>query len=244
MNSYDNQFNHPQYGSAAELQSATDMRSYVSRVMRRVYGKMCLGLLVTTLASLCLLASPATLEAIFASKVIYFGLIIAELGVVIALSGAINRLSSTAATVLFYLYAILNGVTLTSVFFVYTVNSIALTFGITTAVFGAMTIYGYVTRQDLTKLGTYLFMALIGIIIASIVNIFLASSALDWCITIVGVIVFVGLTAWDTQKITQWAAQSDPTQAGKLATMGALSLYLDFVNLFLYLLRIFGQRND
>ena len=163
----------------------------------------------------------------------------------VVLSGAINRLSSATATALFYAYSVLNGIVLSSIFLIYSINAIALTFGITSAVFAAMTIFGYVTRQDLTKLGTFLFMALLGLIVASIVNLFMASSALEWGISVAGVLIFVGLTAWDTQKIKQWAMESDPTQTGKLATMGALSLYLDFINLFLYLLRIFGgSRNS
>ncbi len=245
MNIYGNSFNQAQFGSAAELESAVSMRSYVSRIMRRVYLKMFLGLLVTTLSALCLLASPAAFETIFSSKIISFGLLIAELAVVVVLSGAINRLSSATATALFYAYSVLNGIVLSSIFAIYSIHAIALTFGITSAVFAAMTIFGYVTRQDLTKLGTFLFMALIGLIVASIVNLFMASSALEWGISVAGVLIFVGLTAWDTQKIKQWAMESDPTQTGKLATIGALSLYLDFINLFLYLLRIFGgSRNS
>ncbi len=244
MNIFGNQFNQG-YGSVAQLESAASMRTYVSRIMRRVYLKMFLGLLVTTLSALCLLAMPEVFTTIFSSRAITFGLLIAELAVVVVLSGAINRLSQLAASALFYGYSILNGIVLSSIFVVYSIDAIALTFGITSAVFGAMTIFGYVTRQDLTKMGTFLFMALIGLIVASIVNIFMVSSALDWCISVVGVLVFVGLTAWDTQKIKQWAMESDPTQTGKLATMGALSLYLDFINLFLYLLRIFGgNRNN
>ncbi len=230
--------------SAAVFEDELTMSSYVSRVMRRVYVKMFLGLLVTALSALMLVGNEALFAAIFSSKVIYFGLIIAELAVVFVLSGAINRLSTTTATILFYLYSVLNGVVLSAIFVVFAPESIVLTFGITAGVFAAMSIFGFVTRQDLTNMGTFLFMALIGLIVASIVNVFMGSSALDWCISLAGVAIFIGLTAWDTQKIKQWAMESDPSQVGKLATMGALSLYLDFINLFIYLLRIFGSNRS
>jgi FtsH-binding integral membrane protein len=147
------------------------------------------------------------------------------------------------STLLFYVYAIVNGAVLSIIFLVYTMSSIALTFFITAGVFGAMSIYGYFTNRDLTKIGSFLFMALIGLIICTVVNIFLKSTAMDWLISFVGVAIFIGLTAWDTQKIKQWAAMSDGNSAGKVATMGALSLYLDFINIFLYLLRFFGRSN-
>ena len=147
------------------------------------------------------------------------------------------------ATALFYAYAILNGVTLSPIFFVYTSSSIALTFFVTSGVFLAMSIYGYTTKRDLTKLGSFLIMALIGLIICSIVNIFWANSTMDWIISFAGVIIFIGLTAWDTQKIKEMAQETDEMNAGKLATIGALSLYLDFINLFLYLLRFLGSRD-
>lgn len=225
---------------AAVFEDELTMRSYTSRIMRRVYVKMFLGLLVTALSALMLASSEALFAAVFSSKVIFFGLIIAELAVVFVLSGAINRISAATATILFYLYSVLNGVVLSSIFYNYSSDAVMLTFGITSAVFAAMSIFGFVTKQDLTKMGTFLFMALIGLIVASIVNVFLGSSALDWGISLAGVAIFIGLTAWDTQKIKQWAMESDPSQVGKLATLGALSLYLDFINLFLYLLRIFG----
>ena len=229
---------------AAVFEDELTMSSYVSRVMRRVYVKMFLGLLVTALSALMLAGNEALFSAIFSNKVIFFGLIIAELAVVIVLSGAINRLSNATATILFSLYSVLNGVELSSILFVFSPDSIVLTFGITAAVFAAMSIFGFVTRQDLTKMGTFLFMALIGLIVASIVNVFMGSSTLNWCISLAGVAIFIGLTAWDTQKIKQWAMESDPSQVGKLATMGALSLYLDFINLFIYLLRIFGSNRS
>ena len=148
----------------------------------------------------------------------------------------LNKLSTTTATLLFYLYAVLNGVVFSSIFVVYDLGSIAYTFFITAGVFGAMSVYGMVTKNDI--------MGLFGLIIASVVNIFVASSTLDWIISLFGVALFIGLTAWDTQKIKNAAYVTDPSQTGKLATIGALSLYLDFINLFLYLLRIFGGRSN
>ena len=156
----------------------------------------------------------------------------------------LNKLSTTTATLLFYLYAVLNGVVFSSIFVVYDLGSIAYTFFITAGVFGAMSVYGMVTKNDMTKFGSYCIMGLFGLIIASIVNIFVASSTLDWIISLFGVALFIGLTAWDTQKIKNVAYVTDPSQTGKLATIGALSLYLDFINLFLYLLRIFGGRSN
>ncbi len=231
------------YASATQAQGAQSLQAYVAQVMRRVFGKMFLGLLITALTALFVASSETMLTLIFSSKIVFFGLIIAELGLVFAISGAINKLSSTTATLLFYLYAVINGATLSSIFIVYSMNVIALTFAVTSLTFGAMALYGYITRQDLSRMGSILFMGLIGLIIASIVNVFLGSSALEWIVSILGVVIFTGLTAWDVQKIKQMASMTDTSMVGKVATMGALSLYLDFVNLFLYLLRIFGRNN-
>ena len=173
-----------------------------------------------------------------------FALFGVEILLVIAISGAINRLSSAAATALFFLFAVVNGLALSPIFIAYTATSIAKTFFITAGTFGAMSIYGYFTSNDLSKMGSILIMALFGLIIASIVNIFVGSDSLGWIISIVGVLIFVGLTAWDTQKIKNMAAMSPAGSEGRLATIGALSLYLDFINLFLYLLRFFGASRD
>lgn len=233
----------PGYATASQAQESMSLQSYVAKVMRRVYGKMFLGLLITALVSLFVASSEAMLSFIFSSKIVFFGLIIAELGLVFAISGAINKLSSFTATLLFYLYAVVNGATLSVIFLAYSWSAIALTFAVTSLTFGAMSAFGYLTRSDLSKMGSILFMGLIGLIIATIVNIFLASSALDWIISFLGVIIFTGLTAWDTQKIKTMAMMTDPSMAGKVATLGALTLYLDFVNLFLYLLRFLGRNN-
>ncbi len=225
---------------AAPYQSEWSLSTYMSQVMRKVYVKMTLGLLVTALVSLFLWMNPNILMSLSG---FLLPLIIVELGLVFVLSLAINKLNPAVATALFYAYAVLNGVTLSPIFFVYTSSSIALTFFVTSGVFLAMSIYGYTTKRDLTKLGSFLIMALIGLIICSIVNIFWANSTMDWIISFAGVIIFIGLTAWDTQKIKEMAQETDEMNAGKLATIGALSLYLDFINLFLYLLRFLGSRD-
>ena len=215
-------------------------------LMRKVFVWMTLALAITGLTAYGVATSPALLSLIFSSKVTFFGLIIAEFALVFAISGAINRLSLSTATLLFILYSVVNGATLSTIFFTFSVATIGKVFFITAGTFGAMALVGYTTKTDLTSMGKLLFMALLGIIIASVVNIFVASSGLDLILSYVGVLVFVGLTAYDTQKIKQMC-QSAP-DAGestqKLALIGALSLYLDFINLFLYLLRIFGNNRD
>lgn len=237
-----NYYNNVPY-SAAQVENELTLQKYVAAVMRRVYGKMTLGLLTTAVVSFLILSSSTLLQLIFSSKIVFWVLALAELGVVIYLSARIEKLSTATASALFYVYSMLNGVVLAPIFFVYTGASIALTFAITAGTFGAMCIFGYVTKQDLSKIGAILFMALIGLILATVVNLFVGSDTLSMVISWVGVLIFVGLTAWDTQKIKKWAAMSDQSMVGKVATMGALSLYLDFINLFLYLLRIFGRDN-
>ncbi len=233
----------PQATQAVSQQSEWALSTYMSQVMRKVYVKMFLGLLVTALTSYIVLTNQTILMTLLQSRALLIGLCVGELALVFALSMAINKLNPVVATIMFYAYAVLNGVTLTPIFLVYTMSSIALTFFVTAGVFLAMSIYGYTTKSDLTKFGTYMVMALIGLIVCSIINIFWANSVMDWIISFAGVAIFVGLTAWDTQKIKQMAQETDEANAGKLATIGALSLYLDFINLFLYLLRFLGNRN-
>ena len=215
-------------------------------LMRKVFVWMTLALAITGLTAYGVATSPTILSLIFSSKVTFFGLIIAEFALVFAISGAINRMSLSTATMLFILYSVINGATLSSIFLTFSVATISKVFFITAGTFGAMALVGYTTKTDLTSMGKLLFMALLGIIIASVVNMFVGSSGLDLILSYVGVLVFVGLTAYDTQKIKQMC-QSAP-DAGestqKLALIGALSLYLDFINLFLYLLRIFGNNRD
>lgn len=215
-----------------------------SSVMKRVYFKMTLGLLVTALISLFCAGSQSYMTFMLTHQWFYWGLFLAELGIVFGVTGAINKMSSATATLLFYAFAAINGMALAPIFLIYTATSIAKTFFICAGTFGAMSVYGYFTTQDLTKWGNLLFYALIGLIIASLVNLFTKSSSLDWIISICGVLIFVGLTAWDTQKIKRMAEYTPSDRLGHLATLGALSLYLDFINLFLYLLRFFGSQRD
>ena len=212
-----------------------------NKVMRRVYVKMLVAMLVTAATSMYVSSNEAILQLIFGNSFITIGLVISQIAVVLVLSGRLNKLSITSATLLFYLYSVLTGVVFSSILLLYTATSVGMTFLITAGVFAAMSIYGFTTSNDLTKFGSIMFMALIGLIICSVVNIFLKSSGMEWIISLAGVAIFIGLTAWDTQKIKNAAMYAtDGTSAEKLATFGALSLYLDFVNLFLYLLRFFG----
>ncbi len=212
--------------------------------VRRVYAWMFLGLALTSVASLFTAASPSLLRAIFGNRLVFYALVFGELGLVIAISGAINRLSAGAATGLFLLYSALNGVTLASIFLVYTGGSIAATFFVSAATFGAMSLYGYLTKRDLTSWGSFLFMGLVGVVIASLVNMFLHSPMVAWVASVCGVIVFVGLTAYDTQKIKALGAAGfgDEQAHRKASILGALTLYLDFINIFLMLLNLFGRR--
>jgi uncharacterized protein len=214
-------------------------------VMNRVYAWMTAGLLVTGAVSSFVAGSNALVSLIFGNPIIFFGLFIVQIVAVIGLSAGINRLSPAVATAIFMGYAALNGLTMAAIFLAYTQASIASTFFVTAGTFGAMSLYGYTTKRDLSGIGHFAIMALIGLLIASVVNIFLQSSALYWILTYAGVLIFVALTAWDTQKIKQLATQvNDETSAGRVAVMGALTLYLDFINLFIYLLRILGVRRD
>ena len=240
MNNYPPQYNAQSYQQAWGGQS---LSAHVSSVMKSVYVKMTLALVVTAFVSLFCAGSTSYLRFMISNSWFYWVLAIAEFGIVFGVSAGINKLSSATAALLFYVFAIINGMLLAPVFLVYTGASIAKTFFITAGTFGAMSVYGYFTDRDLSRMGSILFMALIGLIIASIVNIFAASSTLDWIISGIGVLIFVGLTAWDTQQIKNMAQQMPAASAGRLATLGALNLYLDFINLFLYLLRFFGDRD-
>ena len=209
-------------------------------LIRQVYAWMGVGLAITAFMALATLSSPGMLSAVLGNKLVFYGLMIGELALVFTLSGAINRLSEATATLIFIAYSALNGITLSVVALVYTANSIASTFVITAGMFGAMSVYGYMTKRDLTSWGSFLFMGLIGVVIASVVNIFVGSSAVSWVVSGIGVLVFTGLTAYDTWKIKELAAQG--TEGRKPAILGALTLYLDFINLFLMLLRFTGNR--
>ena len=220
----------------------------VSAVMKNVYVKMFLGLLLTALVAwgVAATANSDTSFLVYMAqhRWVYWGLAIPELGLVLWISARLQKMSSAMATGLFFLFAVVNGLTFSMIFVVYNIAAIFKTFLITAGVFGAMSVYGYFTTRDLTKIGTFLYMALFGMLILIVVNIFWANSTLEWIVSAAGVLIFIGLTAWDTQRIKQMA-YADPSMAdGRLATLGALSLYLDFINLFLYLLRFFGGNRD
>ena len=214
--------------------------------LAKVFNWMAIGLGLTGLAAFLTANSQTALQFIFGNKMVFYGLIFGELGLVFYLSSRIQRISAQAATGLFIAYSILNGVTLSAILLLYTMTSVAATFFVTAGMFGAMAVYGFVTKKDLSSWGSFLFMGLIGIIIASVVNIFLGSSMMSWMISGIGVIIFTGLTAYDVQQITRMGAQGimDGGEAAirKGAIMGALKLYLDFINLFLMLLRFMGDR--
>lgn len=232
-----------QYANYPAQNGSATIQSMVSKAMKAVYLKMTIALVVTGLVAFFCAGSREYIEFLANNRWFMWALLIGELGMVIGISAGINKLSGPTASGLFYLFAVVNGMMLSTIFLAYTGASIAKTFFITAGTFGAMSIFGYTTGQDLSKIGNILFMALIGLIIASVVNIFAQSTTLDWIVSIAGVIIFVGLTAWDTQQIKNMAAMMPASQVGRLSTLGALSLYLDFINLFLYLLRIFGNRD-
>lgn len=212
-------------------------------LISRVYLWMTAGLTVTGATAAITSTTPALLNLVFGNPLVMILLIVATFGIVIGISVAIERLTATQATALFLVYAALNGVMLTSVLLTYTQASIFLTFFITAGTFGVMSLYGYVTKRDLTAVGNLAFMALLGVILGSLVNFFLRNEAIYWLLTYVGVAVFVGLIAYDTQKIKRILAQGlEGDAAGRAVILGALTLYLDFLNLFLNLLRIFGRR--
>lgn len=210
----------------------------------KVYNWMAFALLATGLIAYFTATSEQMTNFIFSSKLVFYGLLIGELLLVVYLTRSIEKLSQNAAMTVFMLYAVLNGLTMSVIFLIYTSGSIATTFFVTAGTFAAMSIYGYTTKKDLTSIGNIAMMALIGIIIASIVNIFLKSDMMSYIITYLGVAIFVGLTAYDTQKLKEIGARGFENQEGmeKSAIIGALTLYLDFINLFLFLLRIFGSR--
>lgn len=214
-------------------------------LFRNVYIWMSMALAITGLVAMYMAKTLTLLQFIMSSSFGLWGLLIAELGLVWYLSARIQKISFTTATVLFILYSILNGATLSAIFLVYTASSIASTFFITAGTFAATGIYGYVTKKDLSSLGSLCIMGVIGLIIATIANLFFESDTLTLAISYVGVAIFVGLTAYDTQKIKRLLINSDMEvneETQKIALLGALTLYLDFINLFLYLLRIMGDR--
>ena len=226
----------------------TQVQVRVNSFVRSVYNWMAIGLGLTGVVAYSVANLPEVRNIIFGSGVIFFGLIIAQLALVFFLSARIHRMQAGTATMLFVLYSALNGATLSSIFLAYAQSSITSTFFVCSATFVACSVYGWTTRRDLTSMGGFLTMGLIGIVIASLVNIFIQSNAVSTVVSYIGVLVFVGLTAYDTQDIKNMAmAQPSDLDAGavrKGAILGALKLYLDFINLFLMLLRIFGSGRD
>jgi hypothetical protein len=232
------------------MESAVKTRAevLVSDYVRSVYNWMGIGLAVTGFVAYYVSTSESLLRMIFGNPLLLIVLIVAELGLVFGIAGMVNRMSAGTATALFVVYSGLNGVTLSSIFLIYAQASIVSTFFICAATFIACSVYGWTTKKDLTSLGGFMMMGLVGIVIASLVNLFLQSSSVSAIVSYIGVFVFIGLTAYDTQKIKNMAmtqpANLDGAVIRKGAILGALSLYLDFINLFLMLLSIFGQRRD
>lgn len=217
-------------------------------LLRSVYNRMMIGLFISGAVAYIAAESIAVQQFLFGNGVMVWVLFLAEIGLVFAISGGIRSMSSSTASTLFLLFSLINGLSLSAIFLIYTSSSIAGTFFITGLTFGATSYYGKVTKSDLTSWGKYLFMGLIGIIIASVANMFMHSSSINWIISYLGVAIFVGLSAYDTQKIRilgdQMNVGEDDEQFKRLVVLGALTLYLDFINLFLMLLRFFGNRRD
>lgn len=232
---YNNQTTPPSFYDSGAVTRQTNA------VMKRVYVRMFIGLLVSAFCALGVASSPAALSFFFGNQLMFWGMLIAMLVMAFVIPARLTKMSTGAVLSCFIAYSALMGCWLAPIFLVYKLGTIVYTLFITAGTFGAMSVYGFFTKTDLSKMGSYLMMALFGLLIAMVVNIFVASSTFDWIISIVGVLLFVGLTAWDTQQVKQLSAMNlDPAMADKLATMGAMNLYLDFINLFLFLLRILG----
>ena len=239
-----NDFDNTAFGRINEKELGLEKNTTMSVLMRKVYTWMAMALVITGICAYGVANSPALLSLIYGSSMTIVILCIAEFGLVVWLSARIGKMSLTTATMMFIIYSVLNGVTLSFIFLAYTQASIAKVFFITAGTFGLMALVGHTTKVDLSKMGGILLMALIGVIIASVVNIFIKSTGFDFILSIITVLIFVGLTAYDTQKIKEMLLMASDTRetAQKVALMGALSLYLDFINLFIHLLRIFGKR--
>lgn len=221
-----------------------DLSRDTSALMTKVYGWMTLALSITGIIAFLVAMTSTLAITIATNKILFYGMIIAELGCVIYLSARIHKMSFSTALLVFLAYSVLNGLTLSVIFFAYTATSLASTFFITSGTFGIMSLYGYTTKKDLSGIGQIAIMALVGLIIASIVNFFMPSSTLNLIISYAGVLIFIALTAYDTQKIKMMSYQVEAGSEAekKVGIMGALTLYLDFINLFLFILRILGDR--
>ena len=234
------------FNFAMQINTNDRTASVVAEFMRHVYSWMTVGVLVTAFTAIGVACSPSMMRGIFGSAAVPIILIVAQLVIVIALSAAIHKMSAFMATAIFVLYSVLMGLTLSIIFDAYP-SSAAKAFFASAGMFLALSVYGTVTKKNLTGMGTFLFMGLIGIIIASIVNLFIGSTFMDFVISVCGVIVFTGLTAYDTQKLCEFGSAApleDGTAVRRGAILGALELYLDFINLFLMLLRLFGANRD
>jgi uncharacterized protein len=216
----------------------------VTAFLRKVYGWMFVGLGVTGAVAVGVASSPTLVQTIFSNRILFFGLILAELGMVFYLSARVDKMAPSTASAVFLVYSALNGATLSFIFLAYTGASIATTFFVAAGMFGALALYGTTTKRSLAGVGQFVFMGLIGLILASVVGFFWHNAALQFAISVVGVIVFTGLTAWDAQRLKAMALAVPEGRVGSYAVVGALSLYLDFINLFLFLLRFLGNRRS
>ena len=234
----------PRIGTSSLPMSPDAAAERVTAFLRKVYGWMSVGLAITALVALQVADSPAIVRSLVSNQFLFFGLILAELGLVFFLSARADRIAPGTATALFVTYAALNGVTLSFVLLAYTGESVASTFMVTAGMFGAMALFGSTTKRSLAGFGQFLYMGLIGLVLASLVGIFWHNDALQFLISAVGVLVFTGLAAWDAQRMKQMALAVPEGQAGSFAIVGALALYLDFINLFLFLLRFLGGRRE
>ncbi len=218
-----------------------EVATQINAVMKRVYVRMFIGLLISAFCALGVASSQTALNIFIGNRIIFWGMFIALFVMAWVIPARLQKMSPGSVLLCFVVFSALMGTTLAPIFLVYKIGTIVYTLFITAGMFGAMSVYGFFTKRNLTGMGTYLFMGLIGLLIAMLVNAFLANNTMEWIISIVGVLLFTGLTAWDTQTIKHMAAaDTNPAMADKIATMGALSLYLDFINLFLFLLRLLG----
>ena len=217
------------------------VQTQTNAIMKKVYVRMFIGLLISAFVALGISTSPSALQFFFGNQIVFWGMLIAMLVMAFVIPARLYKMQSGTVLLLFCIFSALMGAWLAPIFVVYNIGTIVYTLFITAGTFGAMSVYGYFTKTNLDRIGSYLMMALFGLIILMIVNIFARSSAIEWVVSIVGLLIFIGLTAYDTQQVKRLAAANlDPHLADKLATMGAMNLYLDFINLFLFLLRIFG----
>lgn len=231
-------------GLPTSFESQSLARERITSFLRGVYGWMCVGLAVTAGVAVSIASSDAAVQTLVGNRILFFGLLLAELGLVFYLSARVSKLSSSTAALLFLAYSALNGVTISLILLVYSGQSVANTFFVCAGMFGALALYGTTVRRSLAGVGQFMFMGLVGLILASFVGMFWRSDTLQLMISVVGVIVFTGLTAWDAQRLKQMALALPAGQVGAYTVVGALSLYLDFVNLFLFLLRLLGNRRS